>query len=224
MFGDGSRRYFLRSLLVWLGSISSALLPRWIVSVRGASVADSVNGDILQDVARVVLPTELDDAARMAAVESFLRWLRGYRAGAVLDHGYGFTKIHRSPDNPAAGYQKDLTLLESRAETEFGASFISLGTQQKRVLIEKEIENHHAARKDLSNNRSHLASQQQGPLLSASASAVPKRPGDSHVAVALVTHYFRSSEANDLCYRRQIGARTCRDLFSATKEPLLLDE
>ena len=202
MFGDKSRRGFLRNLVAWLGSAGSGLLPRWTFAQQSPpSEAEGLNQELLHDVAWVVLPSELDDAARTQAVESFLRWLRGYRAGAELDHGYGFTEIRRASENPAAGYQSDLTELASRADAELGVAFASLGFQQKKALIEEEVENRHAATSEL-----------------------PAHPDDSHVVVALVTHYARSSEANDLCYRRRIGSRTCRDLFGAVDEPPPLDD
>ncbi len=197
-----SRRSFLRAVFVWLGSMLSGLFPRWTKRARSAPLeSDGLNEELLHAVARTVLPSELDDAARACAVDAFLGWLRGYRAGAVLDHGYGFTEIRRAPENPARGYQGDLTELTSRAEAEFGASFGSLDARQKRTLIEAAIGARHPGTSELA-----------------------ARPGDSHVAVALVTHYFRSTDANDRCYRREIGARTCRDLFRAVDEPPPLDD
>jgi hypothetical protein len=42
----------------------------------------------------------------------------------------------------------------------------------------------------------------------------------SHVAVALIAHFYDSSEANDLCYEAKIGKATCRPLEASARKPL----
>lgn len=43
-----------------------------------------------------------------------------------------------------------------------------------------------------------------------------------HVAIALMSHYFQSSDAADLAYRARIGRAHCRPLASASRKPLPL--
>jgi hypothetical protein len=48
---------------------------------------------------------------------------------------------------------------------------------------------------------------------------LPRTPGGSHVAADLMAFYFRSSDANDLCYRAQIGRDQCRGLAGSDRAP-----
>lgn len=43
-----------------------------------------------------------------------------------------------------------------------------------------------------------------------------------HVAVGLLSFYYGSSEAADLCYRARIGKETCRPLADSPRQPLPL--
>lgn len=84
----------------------------------------------LRLVADVVLPGELG-AARADVVQNFLRWLRNYREGAEMDHGYGFTRLRRTPASPAGRYPAQLTAL--------GASFETLAPAERRRVVESAI-------------------------------------------------------------------------------------
>jgi hypothetical protein len=48
---------------------------------------------------------------------------------------------------------------------------------------------------------------------------LPRTPGASHVAADLMAFYFRSSDANDLCYGAQIGRDQCRGLPGSDRPP-----
>jgi hypothetical protein len=48
---------------------------------------------------------------RVAA--DFARWVREYRAGAEMDHGYGFTRIRAKPASPAPAYWRQLAGLRT---------------------------------------------------------------------------------------------------------------
>jgi hypothetical protein len=48
---------------------------------------------------------------------------------------------------------------------------------------------------------------------------LPERPEGRHVAADLMAFFFRSSEANDLCYRAAIGRDTCRGLVDSDRAP-----
>ena len=56
-------------------------------------------------------------------------------------------------------------------------------------------------------------------LEQAKVTQLPQTPDGKHVASDLMTFYFRSSEANDLCYRAHIGRDECRGLAGSEQEP-----
>ncbi len=52
---------------------------------------------------------------------------------------------------------------------------------------------------------------------------LPGRPDGTHVATDLMAFYFNSNEANDICYRAQIGRDSCRGLAGSENRPAPLD-
>ena len=48
---------------------------------------------------------------------------------------------------------------------------------------------------------------------------LPQHSSGQHVVVDLMATYFRSSEANDDCYRAQIGRETCRTISVTLVKP-----
>jgi hypothetical protein len=48
---------------------------------------------------------------------------------------------------------------------------------------------------------------------------LPRTPDGRHVAADLMAFYFRSSDANDLCYRAAIGRDLCRGLDGSEQAP-----
>ena len=65
----------------------------------------------LHELAGVVLPSELGRDGINRVVEQFERWVREYRAGADMEHGYGFTRVRSKPASPAATYVAQLEAL-----------------------------------------------------------------------------------------------------------------
>jgi len=61
-------------------------------------------------------------------------------------------------------------------------------------------------------------------LEQAGISDLPRTPDGRHVAADLMAFYFRSSEANDLCYRAAIGRDQCRGLPGSEQAPAPLKE
>jgi hypothetical protein len=59
----------------------------------------------------------------------------------------------------------------------------------------------------------------QSALEQANVTALPQTPDGKHVASDLMAFYFRSSAANDLCYRAHIGRDECRGLAGSEQEP-----
>ena len=130
----------------------------------------------LRALAGVVLPSDVDAAA---AAAKFVEWVRGYRAGAEMDHGYGFTRLRNKSSLPVANYAQQLT---------------ALGPQPTAESVAAALEEAHIT--DL-----------------------PRTPDGRHVASDLMAFYFRSSDANDLCYRAAIGRDLCRGLAGSQNPP-----
>jgi hypothetical protein len=63
----------------------------------------------------------------------------------------------------------------------------------------------------------------EAALKEANVADLPRSPGGSHVAADLMAFYFRSSDANDLCYRAQIGRDQCRGLAGSDRAPAPLE-
>ena len=147
----------------------------------------------LRAVAEVVLPSDLDDASREEAVQAFERWAAEYEPVAELNHGYGTSEIRYGPPDPVPAWQAQLEALEIEASRRTGSSFPELGIPERRELI---------TRQGLDDG-----------------SGLPNPLGARHVAVALMAHWFSSSEGIDRCYGRRIAQRACRGIDTAPSEP-----
>ena len=130
----------------------------------------------LRALARAVLPSEVDAAA---AAGAFASWVRGYREGAEMDHGYGVTRLRNKPALPVANYRRQLA---------------ELGLQPSAEAVAAALE-------------------------AAKVTDLPRTPDGRHVAADLMAFYFRSSGANDLCYRAAIGRDRCRGLAGSENPP-----
>jgi hypothetical protein len=184
-----------RTLLQLLGSLA-ATLPRPGRLFAQASPLGPSDEARLHAVAEVVLPDEIGAAGRDAAVKSFLGWIRDYRADAETDHGYGFTRLRRTGPSPAANYATQLNALDDEARKR-GRSFVDLPVAERQSVIEAAI-------------------------TAAKIDRLPGRPDGGHIATDLMASYFRSIEANDLCYRAKIGRDTCRGLNGSVDRPASL--
>jgi hypothetical protein len=166
-----------RTLLRWLASIGP--LRAW------AQTADfpSEQHDTLRALAAVVLPAESGADPLDRTVAAFERWVREYRPGAEMDHGYGFTRLRSKPASPASTYIQQLRALRLTGDAD-----------SRRAAVE-------------------------AALAEAKVTTLPQSPDGKHVATDLMAFYFRSSEANDLCYRAHIGRDECRGLAGSDREP-----
>lgn len=182
-----------RTLLQWIAG-AAASLP--FLNVRlAAAVGELSPGQllVLRDVAGTVLPASLGPKATDAAVDGFVRWMRGYREGVPLSHGYGDPQLVRTGPTPVPGYARQITALEDAARAR-GGRFGALGLNVRRVLLD-------------------------GALTSAGVRGLPARPDGTHVVSDLMAHYFRSSAATDLCYNAHIGRNTYRAIEVTTVRP-----
>jgi hypothetical protein len=180
-----------RTLLQWLAS-SAASWPLLRVSLR----ADELPADhvfVLRDVAATVLPSAIGRKGQDDAVDNFLKWIREYKEGVALSHGYGEPRLVKSGPTPAPGYSKQIIALQQAAQAR-GGRFGALPIETRRELLD-------------------------AALNAAEVRNLPARPDGKHVVADLMAHYFRSSAANDLCYNSRIGRNTYRAIRVTTVRP-----
>jgi hypothetical protein len=164
--------------------------------IRVPLEAQEVSSDhvfLLRDVAATVLPSAIGRKGQDEAVDNFLRWIRDYQEGVPLSHGYGEPRLVKTGPTPAAGYAKQLAALEQAAKAK-GGRFGALPLDERRALLDEAFK-------------------------AAEVRNLPSRPDGKHVVADLMTHYFRSSAANDLCYNARIGRNTYRAIRVTTVRP-----
>jgi hypothetical protein len=150
----------------------------------------AVESASLASLAEAVLPAEIGAEARGRAVDGFLGWLRDYRPGAQMEHGYGITRLWQAPASPASRYLRHFDDLDRRT----GKPFARTGLEERRRAVIAALD-------------------------AAGIRELPERPDGGHVASDLMAHYFNGPEANDLAYRRAIGRFSCRGLGGSSEAP-----
>ena len=126
-----------RTFVQWLVGAAVALpMPHWLWA-RVSALADielpAAETAMLREVGAVVLPQSLGRARTDEITGGFVRWIRGYREGAELPSGYGFTHLERAGPNPALGYAKQLRELSG------GKAWMQLDAAAKRSAIEQSL-------------------------------------------------------------------------------------
>ena len=91
-----------RALLGWLASIPGLRVWAQTAGFPGAQA------DVLRALAGVVLPAEIGAAGIERIATGFEGWVREYRPGADMDHGYGFTRLRVKAASPAPVYLQQL--------------------------------------------------------------------------------------------------------------------
>lgn len=193
------RRTLLQLLLSGATAFGARLKLHAQPPTGGASTqigTGPVDGARLRVLADSVLPQEIGPDGRAQVVERFLTWIRDYRSDAETDHGYGFPRLRRTPPSPAVKYATQLDALD-RAARARGQAFAQTPADDRRTLIE-------------------------GAIAAAKVERLPARPDGGHVATDLMAFFFHSEDANDLCYRAQIGRDTCRGLAGSDDRPTAL--
>jgi hypothetical protein len=175
-----------RTVLSWAAYLAGALRLSSVRVWAQAANFPADQGDALRALAAVVLPAELGAAGVDRTAEAFVLWVRGYRAGAERDHGYGATRLRSKGASPAPGYLRHLDTLH-------------------RALLSGDID---------SKRQAVTAALEQ-----AGVNDLPRSPDGRHIAADLMAFYFRSSDANDLCYRAAIGRDLCRGLDGSEQAP-----
>jgi len=158
-----------------------ALVAQWAF-VRGWAQAVTFPGNraaALRALAAVVLPSTFGREYTDRIADRFAECVRGYRAGADMEHGYGFPRVRSEPPSAVAKYIEQLDALGEHASRD----------AVERILADAKI------------------------------TALPQSPNGAHIITDLMSFYFHSSEANDLCYQAQIQRDTCRGLVGSGEPP-----
>jgi hypothetical protein len=182
-----------RTLLQWLAS-AAAVLPferiRLLAQPRDLT-PESIA--LLREIAPTILPTSLGAAKTTAVVDAFVAWTRGYREGVAMTHGYGHPRVQKTGASPVPGYGLQLGALERAARAK-GARWPALAQETRRALLDEAF-------------------------TAAGVRNLPPRPLGQHVVADLMAFYFRSSEANDDCYRALINREVCRPIEVTIRKP-----
>lgn len=176
---------------------AAAALP--LMRVQLAAQAGELSADhafTLRDVAATVLPSAIGRKGQDDAVDHFLKWIREYKQGVALSHGYGEPRLVKTGPSPAPGYSTQLAALQQAAQSR-GGRFGALSLEIRRELLDAAFK-------------------------SAEVRNLPGRPDGKHVVADLMAHYFRGSGANDLCYNARIGRNTYRAIRVTTVRPRAL--
>jgi hypothetical protein len=190
------RRAFLKSVAA---AFIPFVFPRWL-RARIAAVAPTLvtpaEQTQLRELAAVVLPVSLGRARTGAIAVHFVKWIRGYKPGADIGYGYGFTRPRVAPANPADGYPEQLAQLDAAAKAK-GAAFAKLDRAAQREIVEAALE-------------------------SAKIADVPRRPNGKHVAADLMSFFFYGPDGEDFLYNAAIHRDDCRGLPDSTRRPARL--
>jgi len=180
-----------RTLLQWAANLGGLLRLSSVRAWAQAAGFPASQEATLRALAPVVLPAELGPAGIDRITEAFIRWVRNYRAGAEMDHGYGNTRLRSKPASPAPNYLLHLEALRP--------ALASGDADSRRQAV--------------------IAALEQAKI-----NDLPRGLDGRHVAADLMAFYFRSSDANDLCYRAAIGRDLCRGLDGSEQAPAPLKE
>ena len=182
-----------RTLLQWLAS-TAAILPfdriRLLAQPRDLTPAAIAT---LHEVAPTALPSSLGADGIRGTVDKFVAWTRGYQENVALAHGYGHPRLQKTPASPVPAYVSQLAALVSDARGK-GGRWSTLDLETRRALLD-------------------------AAFAKAGVRSLPPRPAGQHVVADLMAFYFRSSEANDECYRAMIQREVCRPIAITIKRP-----
>src|SRR5262249_50168840 len=91
-----------------------------------APVLGQDHREMIAAIGEVVLPSTLGSDGRAKAIEAFVTWLDGYKAGVPMSCGYG-SQLQNAvvPPSPMLRYPAQFTHLEALAKAK-GANFTAL--------------------------------------------------------------------------------------------------
>jgi hypothetical protein len=152
---------------------------------------------LLDALGAAVLPSELGEQGRAAALRRFSVWITGYVPGAELNHPYPAAPVSHLPASPLATWQQQLRELDAAARAQSPGGFAAMDLPARQALIAQSLAGI------------------KGPDL-------PLPIDAPHVALGLMTHFFQSPQGTDLCYRAAVGKAMCRPLEDLPHAPRVL--
>jgi hypothetical protein len=178
----------------------AALAPLPVVArrVHGLAVGD-LDARFLRALGAAILPAELGAAGVERSIAGFERWLAGYREGVELVHGYGTGELRRTGPSPALRWANQLRALAASARQAHGKEFGRLSIGERQALVRSALK----------------ASGQR-------LDRIPDVDQADHLAVGVISFFYASPEAVDLCYQARIGPNSCRPLAASAARPLPL--
>lgn len=193
-----------RGFVSWLSGLGAALGLGVRARKNEASAATLVpqqpaalDAATVTRLAEAVLPSELGDAGYARVSRGFTQWIAGYKPGAEINHPYGSSDIRQTGESPAGRWSTQLAALDREARARHQKAFTAVTRDQRRDLV--------------------LAA-----LGTERTNRMPEAIDANHVALALVSWFFASPEATNLCYNSKIDRNQCRPLVNAPRQPLPL--
>lgn len=183
-----TRRMLLRAV-----ALAAAIPLRSLRLWAQDAVFSRAHAETIHAIGAIVLPESMGKRAVDDAVGRFLRWIRNYRAGVDMDHGYGFTRLRVTAASPLAAYERQLGALDAAARVQ-GGTFATRDPDTQRRLITAALDE-------------------------AKVERLPSRPLGQSLIADLMGYFFFSSDGNDLCYQARIGREACRGLPGSEKAP-----
>ncbi len=194
------RRTFLKQSAAAASALALGCAPEGAERASGTAAPPPLPREPLRAVAATVLPSEVGPEGPARIADEFEAWLAGYAPVSEQVHGYGTQEIRYGPPAPGPRWSAQLEALDSEARARHGRPFASLAPAERRALLETAL------------------AQAEGGLADRPAALTA-----DHVAVGLLSFFYGSPEAADLCYGRRIGAGTCRPLEASGERPERLD-
>jgi hypothetical protein len=189
------RRAILQSLVA---ALAASPLGRLRLLAQAPPITDAQSAT-LRAIAEVVLPTAVSREDRDRVVTAFVGWVRDYKQGADMGHGYGSSTLRQaSGASPAARYPEQFAALDAAAKASGASSFASLPLDGRRAAIEAAL---------------------NGPQ---PVTRLPGQPTGQSLIADFMGFYFTSSDAWDLAYQAQIGRDRCRTLDGSDLAPVPL--
>jgi hypothetical protein len=185
-----------RTLLRFLAASFASPLTR--LGLRAQSTTDLTEANVaaLAALAEVTLPSALGAEGRTQVVRRFVTWVRNYREGADMGHGYGSSNLRRpSGPSPAGRYPGQFAALDAAADAEGAASFAGLPPDRRRAVVLRMLN-------------------EPQPV-----TRLPGSPTGDNLVADFMGFYFNGPDAWDLCYQAAIGAERCRPLAGSEARP-----
>lgn len=186
-----TRRLWLRLV----GAVAAAVPLSSLRAFAWAQSAPMLNTATLDAIAEVALPSVLTVGERADAVSAFVEWVAAYRPGADAGHGYGNTRLRKTPPSPASAYPDQLAALEAAANAEGAASLSALAIDARRRVIEAAL------------------------TMPARVTQMPSQPNGVHVVADFMGQFFHGQTGYNLAYRAAIYREECRGLDGSDAPP-----